>query len=114
MSRLSEVARSRLRRLAISLVLLLLVSLLLMGLLTAAGTLRCGLTDPGLWPAAGVAMVTDQLAEAGLCLNGNSPRPVVYGLLDANADIAPAVSGGCMVFCSSPRWSCHASLYEDL
>jgi hypothetical protein len=96
-------------------VLLLLVSLLLVGLLTVAGMIRCGLADPLLLPFAGAAMVMDELAEAGVCLNGNIPRPVVYGLLDANADIRPAVSGGCIVFCHSRRWTCRAVVaFEDL
>ena len=115
MSRLSEVARSAFRRLAISLALLLLASFLLIGLLTAAGAHRCGLVDSVQWPAAGLGMVLDELAEAGVCLNGNTPRPVIYGLLDPKADIEPAVSGGCMMSCSSPRWTCNApTRFEDL
>jgi len=115
MSRLSEVDRSALRRLAISLALLLLVSLLFMGLLTAAGAHRCGFVDSVQWRAAGLGMVMDELAEAGFCLNGNSPRPVIYGLLDPKADIEPGVSGGCTVTCSSPRWTCNDPIrFEDL
>jgi len=105
--RLKELARSPLKRLAGSLVLALVASLVIMALLTAAGMRRCGLADPGLWPAAGLSMVTDQLAEAGFCLNGNSPRPVAYGDPVSIVTVDPAVHlGGCVVDCSSPRWAC--------
>ena len=89
-----------------------LAATLLVGLIITAGYSRCPKTGPVTVAVAGVVALTDTLAELGFCLNGRQPRPISYGLVDYDLrggefdHNVPSVSGGCVVTCYSPRWSC--------
>ncbi len=109
LNRLHYFARNPLRTLVLCLALLFLSTFLLMSLATAAGMSRCGWTNPAQGIASGVVILKDQLAEHGLCLNGNEPRPIIYGEpAEPETDYGRAILGGCIVSCSSPHWSCGA------